>query len=427
MNVLIIGSGGREHALAWSAARSETVERVYVAPGNAGTATESKAENVDIGVDDFPALADFAESNGCALTIVGPEAPLVDGVRDYFDARGLACFGPSKAAAQLEGSKVFTKEFLVRHGIPTARYESFTEPESARDHIRRHGAPIVVKASGLAAGKGVTVAFDEDEALAAAEGMLAGDSFGDAGREIVVEEYLDGEEASFICLTDGENVVPFATSQDHKARDDGDLGPNTGGMGAYSPAPVVTPEVHARIMDQVIHPTVRGMVSDGAPYQGFLYAGLMVMPDGSVRVIEFNCRFGDPEAQPVLMRLGSDLVSLCRGALSGTLHDVALQWDDRAAVGVVMAAGGYPLAYESGHAITGLGAALPDTKVFHAGTALSDGEVVTAGGRVLCVTALGDSVSAARTLAYERAGGIVWKDAYYRKDIGYRAVNRENG
>ncbi|MDE0055017.1 MAG: phosphoribosylamine--glycine ligase [Gammaproteobacteria bacterium] len=427
MNVLIIGSGGREHALAWSAARSETVERVYVAPGNAGTATESKAENVDIGVDDFPALADFAESNGCALTIVGPEAPLVDGVRDYFDARGLACFGPSKAAAQLEGSKVFTKEFLVRHGIPTARYESFTAPEAARDYIRRHGAPIVVKASGLAAGKGVTVAFNEDEALTAAEGMLAGDSFGDAGREIVVEEYLDGEEASFICLTDGENVVPFATSQDHKARDDGDLGPNTGGMGAYSPAPVVTPEVHARIMDQVIHPTVRGMASDGAPYQGFLYAGLMVMPDGSVRVIEFNCRFGDPEAQPVLMRLGSDLVSLCRGALSGTLHDVALQWDDRAAVGVVMAAGGYPLAYESGHAITGLGAPQPDTKVFHAGTALSDGEVVTAGGRVLCVTALGDSVSAARTLAYERVGGIAWKDAYYRKDIGYRAVNRENG
>ena len=427
MNVLIIGSGGREHALAWSAARSETVERVYVAPGNAGTATESKAENVDIGVDDFPALADFAESNGCALTIVGPEAPLVDGVRDYFDARGLACFGPSKAAAQLEGSKVFTKEFLVRHGIPTARYESFTEPESARDHIRRHGAPIVVKASGLAAGKGVTVAFDEDEALAAAEGMLAGDSFGDAGREIVVEEYLDGEEASFICLTDGENVVPFATSQDHKARDEGDLGPNTGGMGAYSPAPVVTPEVHARIMDQVIQPTVQGMASDGAPYQGFLYAGLMVMPDGSVRVIEFNCRFGDPEAQPVLMRLRSDLVSLCRGALSGTLQDVALEWDERAAVGVVMAAGGYPLAYESGHAITGLGDPQPDTKVFHAGTALSDGDTVTAGGRVLCVTALGDSVSAARTLAYERVGGIAWKDAYYRKDIGYRAVNRENG
>ena len=427
MNVLIIGGGGREHALAWSVARSEAVERVYVAPGNAGTASEPKARNVDIGVDDFPALADFAESNDCGLTIVGPEAPLVDGVRDYFDARGLDCFGPTKSAARLEGSKVFTKEFLVRHGIPTARYESFTEIQPARDHIRRHGAPIVIKASGLAAGKGVTVAFEEDEALAAAEGMLGGESFGDAGREIVVEEYLDGEEASFICVTDGENVVPFATSQDHKPRDDGDLGPNTGGMGAYSPAPVVTPEVHARIMREVIHPTVNGMAADGAPYQGFLYAGLMVMPDGSVRVIEFNCRFGDPEAQPVLMRLESDLVTLCQGALSGDLHGVDLKWDARSAVGVVMAAGGYPLAYESGHAIAGIDDALPNTKVFHAGTALAGGGVVTAGGRVLCVAGLGDSVGAARALAYERVDGIAWKDAYYRKDIGYRAINREKG
>ena len=427
MNVLIIGSGGREHALAWSAARSESVECVCVAPGNAGTAAEPKVRNVDIAVDDFPELADFAENNGCALTIVGPEAPLVDGVRDYFDARGLACFGPSKAAAQLEGSKVFTKEFLVRHGIPTARYESFTELEAARDYIRRHGAPIVIKASGLAAGKGVTVAFEEAEALAAAESMLSGDSFGDAGREIVVEEYLDGEEASFICVTDGENVVPFATSQDHKARDDGDQGPNTGGMGAYSPAPVVTPEVHAGIMKEVIHPTVEGMAADGSPYQGFLYAGLMVMPDGSVKVIEFNCRFGDPEAQPVLMRLGSDLVTLCRGALAGGLRDLKLDWDTRAAVGVVMAAGGYPLDYEGGHAISGLDDAVSDTKVFHAGTALAGDKVVTAGGRVLCVTALGDSVGAAQTLAYERVGGIAWKDAYYRKDIGYRAINREKG
>ena len=427
MNVLIIGSGGREHALAWSAARSEAVERVYVAPGNAGTASEPKATNVDIGVDDFPALADFAENNDCALTIVGPEQPLVDGVRDYFDARGLACFGPSRAAARLEGSKVFTKEFLVRHGIPTARYESFTELQAARDHIRRHGAPIVIKASGLAAGKGVTVAFDEAEALAAADGMLGGESFGDAGREIVVEEFLEGEEASFICVTDGENVVPFATSQDHKPRDDGDKGPNTGGMGAYSPAPVVTSEVHARIMHEVIHPTVSGMAAEGAPYQGFLYAGLMVMPDGSVKVIEFNCRFGDPEAQPVLMRLESDLVTLCQGALSGDLHGVDLKWDARAAVGVVMAAGGYPLAYASGHAITGIDGGPANTKVFHAGTALAGDRVVTAGGRVLCVTALGDSVSAARTYAYGRIGGIAWKDAYYRKDIGYRAVNRENG
>ena len=427
MNVLIIGSGGREHALAWSVARSAAVERVYVAPGNAGTAIEPKAKNVDIGVEDFRALADFAAENQCALTVVGPEAPLVDGVRDYFDARSLACFGPSKAAAQLEGSKVFTKDFLVRHGIPTAGYESFTEFEAARDYIRRNGAPIVIKASGLAAGKGVTVAFDEAEALDAARSMLSGDSFGDAGREIVVEEYLDGEEASFICVTDGENVVPFATSQDHKARDDGDRGPNTGGMGAYSPAPVVTPEVHARIMDEVIHPTVAGMAADGSPYQGFLYAGLMVMPDASVKVIEFNCRFGDPEAQPVLMRLRSDLVALCQGALAGGLRDLALEWDERASVGVVMAAGGYPLAYETGRAITGIDDALPDTKVFHAGTRLGDDGVVTAGGRVLCVAALGDSVSAARTLAYERVGGISWADAYYRTDIGYRAINREKG
>ena len=427
MNVLIIGSGGREHALAWSAARSEAVERVYVAPGNAGTAAEPKAKNIDISVDDFGALADFAANNDCALTIVGPEAPLVDGVRDYFDARGLDCFGPSKAAARLEGSKVFTKEFLVRHGIPTARYESFTELRAARDHIRRHGAPVVIKASGLAAGKGVTVAFEEDEALAAADGMLAGDRFGDAGREIVIEEYLEGEEASFICVTDGENVVPFATSQDHKPRDDGDLGPNTGGMGAYSPAPVVTPDVHARIMNEVIHPTVKAMAAESAPYQGFLYAGLMVMPDGSVKVIEFNCRFGDPEAQPVLMRLKSDLVALCRAALAGDLRGVDLRWDPRAAVGVVMAAGGYPLAYESGHIIEGLDGALPDTKVFHAGTALADRHIVTAGGRVLCVTALGDSVSAARALAYDRVGRIAWKDAYYRKDIGFRAIDRENG
>ena len=426
MNVLIIGSGGREHALAWSAARSEAVEHVYVAPGNAGTAAEPKAKNVDISIDDFRALADFAENNDCTLTVVGPEAPLVDGVRDYFDARGLDCFGPSKAAARLEGSKVFTKEFLVRHGIPTARYESFTELEAAREHIRRHGAPIVIKASGLAAGKGVTVAFEEDEALTAAEGMLAGDSFGDAGREIVIEEYLEGEEASFICVTDGENVVPFATSQDHKPRDDGDHGPNTGGMGAYSPAPVVTRQVHDRIMHEVIHPTVNGMAAEGAPYQGFLYAGLMVMPDESVKVIEFNCRFGDPEAQPVLMRLRSDLVALCRGALAGDLRGVEPRWDARTAVGVVMAAGGYPLAYESGRIIEGLDDTLPDTKVFHAGTDFAGGRTVTAGGRVLCVTALGHSVSAARTLAYDRVGGIAWKDAYYRKDIAFRAIKREN-
>ena len=427
MNVLIVGGGGREHALAWAAARSAGVERVFVAPGNAGTAREPKVENVDIAVDAFDALADWVRANGVALTIAGPEAPLVAGLRDHFDAEGLDCFGPTRAAARLEGSKVFAKEFLARHGIPSARYASFTDASAARAYIETTGAPVVVKADGLAAGKGVTVARDVDEAVHAAEEMLSGALFGAAGREIVVEEFLEGEEASFICMTDGREVVPFASSQDHKARDDGDLGPNTGGMGAYSPAPVVTPEVHERILNEVVRPTVGGMAADGAPYQGFLYVGLMIMPDGAPKVIEFNCRFGDPEAQPVLMRLRGDLVDLCRRALSDGLEGVELAWDPRAAVGVVMAAGGYPLDYARGSVIDGLEDDLPDTKVFHAGTALAGGRTVTNGGRVLCVTALGASVTEAQALAYERAARVRWEDAYYRTDIGYRAIAREKG
>ena len=427
MNVLIVGGGGREHALAWAGARSAQVQRVLVAPGNAGTAREPKVENVDIPVDAFDALVECVRANDVTLTIAGPEAPLVEGLRDRFDAEGLACFGPTRAAARLEGSKVFAKEFLARHGIPTARYESFTDASAARAYIETTGAPAVVKADGLAAGKGVTVARDVEEAVHAAEEMLSGARFGAAGREIVVEEFLEGEEASFICMTDGSEVVPFASSQDHKARDDGDLGPNTGGMGAYSPAPVVTPEVHERILDEVVRPTVRGMAADGAPYQGFLYAGLMIMPDGAPKVIEFNCRFGDPEAQPVLMRLRGDLVDLCRRALSGGLGGVELAWDPRAAVGVVMAAGGYPLDYARGRPIDGLEEDLPDTKVFHAGTALAGDRAVTDGGRVLCVTALGASVTEAQALAYERVARVRWEDAYYRTDIGYRAIAREKG
>ena len=428
MNILIIGGGGREHALAWAVARSPDVERVLVAPGNAGTAREPNVANVDIdpaALGAFDALADCARANDVALTIVGPEAPLVAGLRDHFDALGLACFGPTRAAARLEGSKVFAKEFLARHRIPTAGYASFKDLALARAYLEGTGAPVVVKADGLAAGKGVTVARDVDEAVSAVEQMLSGDRFGAAGREVVIEEFLEGEEASFICMTDGTHVVPFASSQDHKARDDGDLGPNTGGMGAYSPAPVVTPTVHERVMEEVIGPTVRGMATDGTPYQGFLYAGLMIMPDGSPKVIEFNCRFGDPEAQPVLMRLRGDLADLCRRALDGGLEGVELAWDPRPAVGVVMAAGGYPVEYAKGRAIGGLGDDLPDTKVFHAGTALVDGRTVTNGGRVLCVTALGPTVTEAQALAYERVGRVGWEDSYYRTDIGYRAIARE--
>ena len=427
MNILVIGSGGREHALAWKCAQSNAVETVYVAPGNAGTSLEDKLENVAIDVMDSEALADFAIDKDVTLTIVGPEAPLVNGVVDYFQKKGLACFGPSSAAAQLEGSKAFTKDFLKRHHIPTAAYETFTDIAAATAYINTQGAPIVVKADGLAAGKGVIVAQTEQEAIAAVEDMLAGNKFGDAGHRVVIEDFLVGEEASFIAMVDGEHILPMATSQDHKARDNGDEGPNTGGMGAYSPAPVVTQAVYERIMEQVIRPTVAGMASDGHPYVGFLYAGLMIDPEGEPSVVEFNCRFGDPEAQPVMMRLRSDLPALCLQALSAELNTASAEWDARPAVGVVLAAGGYPDSYAKGTEIAGLDDAKGDSrKVFHAGTKASDGKVLTNGGRVLCATALGDSVAAAQTSAYELASHISWDNVYFRTDIAYRAIAREN-
>lgn len=434
MKILVLGGGGREHALAWKAVQGEGVSRVYVAPGNAGTALEPGVENVSLDVCDFAGLEAFVQEKDVALTIVGPEAPLVAGICDYFSERGLACFGPSKGAAQLEGSKAFSKQFLQRHAIPTADFETFTEVAPACDYIRRRGAPIVVKADGLAAGKGVVVASTVAEAEAAVKDMLAGNAFGTAGSKVVIEAFLSGEEASFICLCDGVTALPFASSQDHKARDDGDLGPNTGGMGAYSPAPVVSPEVHQRIMDEVIKPTLAGMARDGYPYVGFLYAGLMIDATGQPRVIEFNCRFGDPEAQPVLMRLDSDLPALCRAALSGELEGLSLQWDTRPALGVVMAAGGYPASYAKGAVISGLETRTDPNlahqkypvKVFHAGTKLNrDGQVVTDGGRVLCVVALGETVTEAAQRAYRRVAEITWQNAYYRKDIGYRAIARE--
>jgi len=427
MKVLIIGSGGREHALAWRCAQADSVEKVFVAPGNAGTAMEPKLENVTIGVDEFAALAEFALAESVALTIVGPEAPLVDGVVDYFRESNLACFGPSKGAAQLEGSKAFTKDFLKKHNIPTAAYQVFTDVATAIDYIKANGAPIVIKADGLAAGKGVIVAQTEAEAIAAVEDMLSGNKFGEAGHRVVIEEFLVGEEASFIAMVDGRHILPMATSQDHKARDDGDTGPNTGGMGAYSPAPVVTDEVYQRIMDQVIEPTVAGMASDGYPYTGFLYAGLMISPDGQPSVVEFNCRFGDPEAQPVMLRLRSDLADLCLAAVAGKLDTKTAQWDERPAVGVVLAAGGYPESYDKGLPISGLEAVLADEgKVFHAGTTIVGGHVVNNGGRVLCATALGDTVSAAQSAAYNLVNKISWDKMYYRKDIAHRAISREN-
>jgi len=425
VKILIVGNGGREHALAWKAKRCAGVTEVLVAPGNAGTAREPGCRNVDVAADDLPALAELALREQVALTIIGPEAPLVAGVRDYFDARGLPCFGPSRGAAQLEGSKAFSKDFLARHGIPTASYGTFTELAAAEAYIRAEGAPIVVKADGLAAGKGVVVARTEAEALAAVRGMLGAGAFGVAGQRVVIEAFLEGEEASFICLCDGRVAVPFASSQDHKARDDGDKGPNTGGMGAYSPAPVVTAEVHARVMREVIEPTVAGMAADGYPYVGFLYAGLMITPDGAPKVIEFNCRFGDPEAQPVMMRLQSDLVALCRAALAGGLDAVELAWDERVALGVVMAAGGYPEDYRKGDPIAGLDDVdSEDLKVFHAGTTLKDGKVVTNGGRVLCVVGLGADVAAAQRRAYEGVARVKWADHYFRHDIGHRAIGR---
>ncbi len=425
MKVLVVGSGGREHALAWKAVQSEMVDQVYVAPGNAGTAREPGVENVDIGVGDFAGLIEFARARSVGLTIIGPEVPLVDGICDRFKAAGLSCFGPSQRAAQLEGSKAFTKEFLARHNIPTATYEAFTVLEQAEAYIARQGVPIVIKADGLAAGKGVVVARTEQEALTAVRDMMSGSAFGDSGKKLVIEEFLDGEEVSFICLCDGERAVPFATSQDHKARDDGDKGPNTGGMGAYSPAPVVTPELHEKIMAEVIMPTMAGMASDGAPYVGFLYAGLMIMPDGGPKVIEYNCRFGDPEAQPVLMRLNTDLVMLCERALAGDLAEVTLSWDERTALGVVIAAGGYPASYRKGDVIEGLDTFTdPNMKAFHAGTRLEEGVALTNGGRVLCVVGLGDDVAAAQQVAYAGVAQVDWPDRYYRHDIGHRAIDR---
>ena len=425
MKVLVVGGGGREHALAWKVAQSRSVATVFVAPGNPGTAREPKVENVAIDVLDFAALADFARDAGVDLTVVGPEVPLVAGIRDYFDERGLACFGPTRAVAQLEGSKAFTKDFLRRHGIPSAAHRTFTELSAAEAYVRAHGAPIVVKADGLAAGKGVVVARSVDAAIAALRPMLSGDAFGDAGRRVVIEDCLEGEEASFICICDGRRALPFASAQDHKARDDGDRGPNTGGLGAYSPAPVVTPAVHERIMNEVIGPTVAGLAADGMPYVGFLYAGLMIAPDGTPNVIEFNCRFGDPEAQPVLMRLQSDLLELCTAALGGRLDTVQMRWDPRAALAVVMAAGGYPVSYARGDAIDGLDAAVaPDVKVFHSGTRATGDKIVTDGGRVLTVVGLGDDIVIAQRRAYETVAQIRYANAYFRRDIGYRAVAR---
>ncbi len=427
MNVLIIGSGGREHALAWKVAQDKRIAKVFVAPGNAGTATEAKCENVAIDVLNIQALADFAEQN-VQLTIVGPEAPLVKGVVDLFRSRDLDIFGPTAAAAQLEGSKAFTKDFLARQNIPTADYQNFTEVEPALAYLREKGAPIVIKADGLAAGKGVIVAMTLQEAEDAVRDMLSGNAFGDAGARVVIEEFLDGEEASFIVMVDGQNVLPMATSQDHKRVGDADSGPNTGGMGAYSPAPVVTAEVHKRVMDEVIYPTVRGMAAEGNVYTGFLYAGLMIDKAGKPKVIEFNCRFGDPETQPIMVRLESSLVLLVEAALAKALDKVEATWDPRPTVGVVLAAGGYPGDYAKGDVIIGLDdAAQLEGKVFHAGTALQDGQVVTAGGRVLCATAIGASVADAQQQAYRLAAKIRWNGMFHRNDIGYRAIARERG
>ncbi|ADZ92313.1 phosphoribosylamine--glycine ligase [Marinomonas mediterranea] len=426
MKILIIGNGGREHALAWKAAQSQNVEKVFVAPGNAGTALEQKVENVNIGVTAIDELVAFAKENSIGLTIVGPEAPLVIGVVDAFEAAGLAIFGPSEAAAQLEGSKAFTKDFLARHKIPTAEYGNFTEIAPAVAYIKEKGAPIVVKADGLAAGKGVILAQTEAEAIEAVEDMLQGNAFGDAGHRVVVEEFLVGEEASFIVIVDGETVLPMASSQDHKARDNGDTGPNTGGMGAYSPAPVVTSEIHERIMNEVIMPTVKGMNAEGNRYRGFLYAGVMVAQDGTPKVLEYNCRFGDPETQPIMMRLRSDLVEMCLAAINGTLDSVHTDWDPRASLGVVLAAGGYPASYNKGDIITGHDATLPaHQKVFHAGTTDKEGQVATNGGRVLCAVSLGETVSEAQAGAYDVVNKISWDNVYFRTDIGHRAIARE--
>ena len=424
MKVLVVGGGGREHALAWKAAQSPLVSQVYVAPGNAGTAQETRVDNVEIGAEDIDSLLEFAQQKNIELTIVGPEAPLVAGIVDRFQQSGLTIFGPSAAAAQLEGSKTFTKDFLARHQIPTASYQSFTEIEPAVDYVKAQGTPIVVKADGLAAGKGVIVAETEAQAIDAIKNMLAGNAFGEAGHRVVIEEYLAGEEASFICMVDGEQVLPMATSQDHKARDNGDQGPNTGGMGAYSPAPVVSAEIKTHIMQAIIMPTVRGMAAEGAHYTGFLYAGLMIDKQGQAKVIEYNCRFGDPEAQPVMMRLQSDLVELCLAACEGKLAGKTADWDPRYSLGVVLAASGYPGTYESGELIRSIPAEDSTSTVFHAGTRLdSDGNIATSGGRVLCAVSIGESIAQAQQKAYQIVAEIDWPNAYFRTDIGFRAIS----
>ncbi|WP_374319932.1 phosphoribosylamine--glycine ligase [Pseudoxanthomonas kaohsiungensis] len=426
--VLVIGSGGREHALAWKLAQSPRVTEVLVAPGNAGTATEARCRNVPVKVTDIEGLLALARDEGVSLTVVGPEVPLVAGVVDRFRAAGLRIFGPTAAAAQLEGSKAFAKDFLARHGIPTAFYAVHTDVDAALAYIRSKGAPIVVKADGLAAGKGVIVAMSLEEAEDAVRDMLSGNAFGDAGARVVIEEFLEGEEASFISMVDGRTALPMATSQDHKRVGDGDTGPNTGGMGAYSPAPVVTPEVHARVMREVVEPTVQGMIADGVPFTGFLYAGLMIDASGAPKVIEFNVRFGDPETQPVMLRLQSDLVDLVEAAIDGRLHETRAQWDPRPSLGVVMAARPYPDAPLTGDVIHGLNAVPAGAKVFHAGTALdASGNVVSAGGRVLCVAALGDSVGDAQRRAYAGVDAIHWANEFHRSDIGWRAIERERG
>ena len=426
MNILVVGGGGREHALAWKAAQSPLVSQVFVAPGNAGTALEGNINNIDIDAENISALLDYAKNNQIDLTIVGPEAALVNGIVDVFTDNNLKIFGPTKAAAQLEGSKAFTKDFLERHNIPTAFYGNFTEIEPAIAYIEEKGAPIVIKADGLAAGKGVILAQTKEEAIAAVKDMLAGNKFGDAGARVVVEEFLYGEEASFICMVDGKNILPMASSQDHKARDNGDTGPNTGGMGAYSPAPVVTAEMHERIMQMVIEPTVKGMADEGNSFSGFLYAGVMINNEGIPKVLEYNVRFGDPETQPILMRLKSDLVQHCLDAIDGKLNQSKTEWDERTSLGVVLAAGGYPESYHKGDVISGLeNTETESTKVFHAGTAEKNGKVVTNGGRVLCAVALGNSVTEAKNLAYQVVDKITWNNIYFRTDIGHRAIKRE--
>lgn len=426
MKILIVGGGGREHALAWKTAQSSQVTQVFVAPGNAGTKREPHVENVAIDVEDIAALLQFAQQEAIGLTIIGPEVPLVLGIVDRFQQAGLRCFGPSQAAAQLEGSKTFCKDFLARHQIPTAQYQAFTDPAQAHAYVCQQGVPIVIKADGLAAGKGVIIATTESQAFAAIDDMLSGEGFGEAGQRIIIEEFLQGEEASFIVIADGTQAIAMATSQDHKARDNGDQGPNTGGMGAYSPAPVVTAEIQQRVMDEVIQPTLDGMAAEGMPYSGFLYAGLMINAQGQAKVLEYNCRLGDPETQPIMMRLKSDLIELLQAALDQTLDTVKTEWDKRSALGVVLAAGGYPATYRKGDVIAGL--PLPATegsaKAFHAGTQIKGGQVVTTGGRVLCACALGETISDAQQQAYALVQQISWDDMYHRTDIGYRAVER---